>query len=559
MSQDRDLRFSLPLMTGDDVRKVQLALVQAGSLDPGGADGIFGPATADAVRKFQIGRSLKDNGIVEANTRAALFGGALSAKPTPVTAPPDAAARPNLISAAVGAGNAANQPLDVMIIRRLLAIAFQEIPLSPNCDPPLIDAIKQFQVKSGAVRNPDGRIDPGGGTLRRLVAEAARRRPNRPDLGAFPGSGPVAALGDDGGNVQAWVDQILLVATRSILTEADFAAAAAKLGAGIPVALVRAFAEVESGGRSAFDFAGRPVIAYEGHVFRKMTGGRFDEEHALLSYPYPGKAGEQWKTNNANQDASWKTLEAAIQLDQDAALQACSWGMFQVMGFNYQDCGYPSATAFVEAIKSSAGAQLDAFVTFCKAKKGMVEAMARRDYAIMATLYNGADYGDYDERIKNAFDRLSTNPSPANPATSASTAPETSVPGGGTSGRRFVASNPEQFKGQEWDDGSGNFPGECVSFVKRAAGTPVTRDWRKGEAVKGATNLQRGTAIATFNQDGKYPTGNDPKHAAIYLSQNEVGLLVLDQWKGHPVDERTLEFDKDDPINGGNHMFVIVA
>ncbi len=53
--------------------------------------------------------------------------------------------------------------------------------------------------------------------------------------------------------------------------------------------------------------------------------------YPLLSYRYVIKAGPQWRINNKNQDSAWKTLEEALALDHDAALQACSWGMFQVM------------------------------------------------------------------------------------------------------------------------------------------------------------------------------------------------------------------------------------
>jgi hypothetical protein len=324
--------------------------------------------------------------------------------PTPlVTSIPASASA--LIGAAVGAAPAPNQPKDVRIVRYLMSIIVEGTPISAVCDPQLLDGIRKFQSARAAVTNPDGRIDPGGRTLRALVDQAAQLRPARQDLGTFPAAMPVAALAADGSNVQAWVDQTLAVVARSILSDADFAAAAASLGAGIPGALIHAFAEVESGGRSGFDASGRPVIAYEGHVFRRYTNNRFDASHPLLSYPYKQKAGPEWQINNANPDTSWKTLEAAMALDHSAALQAVSWGAFQVMGFNFAACGYPKVDAFVDAIKSSARGQLQAFVGFCKSTGGMLAAMARRDFQGMATLYNGEDFGDYDQRIQKAFEK----------------------------------------------------------------------------------------------------------------------------------------------------------
>ena len=53
MALDRELAFRLPMLTGDDVRRVQQALARAGVLSATGADGIFGPGTREAVIAFQ--------------------------------------------------------------------------------------------------------------------------------------------------------------------------------------------------------------------------------------------------------------------------------------------------------------------------------------------------------------------------------------------------------------------------------------------------------------------------------------------------------------------------
>lgn len=192
---------------------------------------------------------------------------------------------------------------------------------------------------------------------------------------------------------------------KSTLTAENFAAAAQLLHPDMPIALVHAFADVESGGRSGMGPEGLPVIAYEGHVFRKLTKKVYDQDHPLLSYKYVRKAGPEWRQNNKNQSAAWATLRAAMELDRKAALQSCSWGMFQVMGFNYKSCGFSTVDAFVDSMKAGEGGQLLAFVGYCKKKHGMVDAMLDEDFATMATLYNGEDYGDYDKRIEKAYHR----------------------------------------------------------------------------------------------------------------------------------------------------------
>ena len=187
------------------------------------------------------------------------------------------------------------------------------------------------------------------------------------------------------------------------LSAADFNSAAASFGEGIDPLLIRAFAEVESGGKSGFGASGLPVIAFEGHIFRRLTGKKFDQDHPFLSYRYKVKAGPEWKKNNQNQTKAWETLNAAIALDESAALQSCSWGMFQVMGFNFKMCSYASVGAFVAAMKAGERGQLNAFVGFCKSTRGMVAALRAKNFAVMAALYNGADYGDYDRRIERAY------------------------------------------------------------------------------------------------------------------------------------------------------------
>ena len=196
---------------------------------------------------------------------------------------------------------------------------------------------------------------------------------------------------------------IAATGTRTKLTAADFTAAAEALKPGVDVAMIQAFAEVESGGHSGFGPRGLPKIAYEGHIFRKYTKHKYDTTYPLLSYPYKQKAGPEWRVNNKDQDAAWATLNAAMELDHAAALKACSWGMFQVMGFNFAACGYADIDAFVAAMKAGEKGQLEAFVGFCKKTSGLRQALADKNFVQCATLYNGSDYGDYDQRIKNAY------------------------------------------------------------------------------------------------------------------------------------------------------------
>ena len=74
---------------------------------------------------------------------------------------------------------------------------------------------------------------------------------------------------------------------------------------------------------------------------------------------------------------------------------------------------------------------------------------------------------------------------------------------------------------------------ECVVFVQAVTDVPnQTANWVKSIYVMDAKAdaIKRGTAIATFDEGGKYPTDELGKHAAIYLSHSAAGIKVLDQW-----------------------------
>jgi peptidoglycan hydrolase-like protein with peptidoglycan-binding domain len=69
---------------GNTVKGLQQALIDAGVKVRGGADGIFGPATSNALKEFQSSQGLKATGVVDEATAKAL-----ASPKKPVTAPAD--------------------------------------------------------------------------------------------------------------------------------------------------------------------------------------------------------------------------------------------------------------------------------------------------------------------------------------------------------------------------------------------------------------------------------------------------------------------------------------
>lgn len=183
------------------------------------------------------------------------------------------------------------------------------------------------------------------------------------------------------------------------IVEADIAEAAQALGVG--PAEIRAVTEVESRGHG---FEGdRPIILFEPHVFSRLTRHRYDDTQGGVSYPVPGT-----KPYPKTQAERWAQMEYAAKLDEAAALQSASWGLFQIMGFNFAAAGFSSVALFVLAMKRSERDHLMAFVSFVKANK-LDDELRAHDWAGFARGYNGPNFAKnaYDTKLAQAFTKWS--------------------------------------------------------------------------------------------------------------------------------------------------------
>lgn len=173
-------------------------------------------------------------------------------------------------------------------------------------------------------------------------------------------------------------------------------------------AVLRAVAQVESAG-GGFVSPSKPKILFEGHAFHRLTGGRFDRGHPNLSHP-------KWdrKQYSGSLLGEWKRLEGACLLDRPAALQSASWGMFQIMGFNYAYCGMLDVEAFVAAQCDSADRQLELFARFISRERFLDALRAVKPqgpnvqaWTNFARAYNGPQHekNNYVGKLETAYRR----------------------------------------------------------------------------------------------------------------------------------------------------------
>ena len=135
----------------------------------------------------------------------------------------------------------------------------------------------------------------------------------------------------------------------------------------------------------------RPQILFERHIFHRLTQGRHDSGNADISNAkaggYVGGLGE------------YTRLEKAMSLDREAALKSASWGIAQVMGFNYAVAGFDSIDAMVAGMVKDENTQVLAMANFIKGNN-LAGALQRQDWTSFARGYNGPEYA------KNKYDTL---------------------------------------------------------------------------------------------------------------------------------------------------------
>jgi hypothetical protein len=188
------------------------------------------------------------------------------------------------------------------------------------------------------------------------------------------------------------------------LTNDDYTLAAVILGCDISI--IRAITKIESKG-NGFLSSGEVKILYEPFQFGRLTQHKWNG--AIFSFDgmaYPISLKGKWSVpacRYGSERIQHKKLTFAKSLDNSAALQSCSWGLFQLMGFNYKLCGYQNVFDFVEAMNISEGKQLAAFCNFI-VSVGLKEAFQSKKFKEIAIKFNGKSYHQNTPQIEDDYD-----------------------------------------------------------------------------------------------------------------------------------------------------------
>ncbi|WP_172328616.1 N-acetylmuramidase family protein [Mangrovicoccus sp. HB161399] len=165
---------------------------------------------------------------------------------------------------------------------------------------------------------------------------------------------------------------------------------------GVPPATMHALIAVEGRPPGFISGTNLPALLFEGHIFSRQTGHKFDSEHPEISTA-------AWTAKNyVGGQGEYDRLVRAIALDRDAALMSAGWGMFQIMGFNYEAAGHADILSFVSSQFTTAG-QLDAMVAYLESV-ALADALREERWEDFALGYNGRAYktNRYDEKLAAA-------------------------------------------------------------------------------------------------------------------------------------------------------------
>lgn len=195
---------------------------------------------------------------------------------------------------------------------------------------------------------------------------------------------------------KTWLELIKEDLKHDYITDADLIKVAIENN--IELAVIKAIKFVESGCKGIQN--GIPTMLFEGHIFWQRLKSRGIS-------PYNHIAGnsdilyQKWtkKYYTGNNQKEYNKLQRAIRINEEAAYESASYGLFQIMGENYRMCGYQSAKEFFQALCKNEDNHLYSFINFIKNRR-IIPYLQTKNWRKIAYYYNGALYAQNNYHIK---------------------------------------------------------------------------------------------------------------------------------------------------------------
>ena len=185
------------------------------------------------------------------------------------------------------------------------------------------------------------------------------------------------------------------------INDNDYEIAAKELG--IEKEVLMAIASQESKG-SSFQAVKQATILFERHKMYSLLIKKGNTKASVdaLSIEHPSIVNKN--SGGYNDMTSYDKLKTAKSIDYDCAVQSCSWGKFQVMGFHYANL-YSSPRELEKAMNMCELQQFKYFVLYLKKTNGMVDALKNKNWEGIATLYNGSKWKEKNPEYANNIKR----------------------------------------------------------------------------------------------------------------------------------------------------------
>ena len=170
---------------------------------------------------------------------------------------------------------------------------------------------------------------------------------------------------------------------------------------GIEIEVMKAIAKQESK-RNSFWSDGQATILFERHKmwkYLKEDLGKTNSELNKLKQLHPKTINDS-SGGYGKYSEQYTKLVTAKEIDYTSAIKSCSWGKFQVMGFNYA-VAFDTPEQMEEAVNKCELQQFKLFVGYLENTSGLIQSMKDKKWETIAYKYNGSAWRSHNPNYAN--------------------------------------------------------------------------------------------------------------------------------------------------------------